>query len=149
MSTLPPVLPDLDKLIDSAIETGGETDRFDFKEIIDLDKDEHKVRLIRAVGAFGNTDQGGFVLIGISDDRNIVGLSDEKYDLFGQTRVQSIVNRYLAPPPAIQVRKHLREDKKLVVIEVQPFVEIPSSVKQSAHYGSEKHIASSILYLYH
>ncbi len=146
MSTLPPVFPGLDNLIDSAIETGGETDRFDFKEIIDLDKDEHKVRLIRAIGAFGNTDEGGFVLIGISDDRNIVGLSDEKYDLFDQTRVQSIVNRYLAPPPAIQVRKHLREDKKLVVIEVQPFVEIPSIVRQSAHYGSEKLIAGSILY---
>jgi hypothetical protein len=144
--TLPPVLPNLDKLIDTAIETGGETDRFDFKEIIDLGRDEHKVRLVRSIGAFGNTDEGGFVLIGITNDRNIVGLSDEKHDLFDQTRVQSIVNQYLAPPSAIQVRKHKREDKNLVIIEVQPFVEIPSVVRQSANYGSERLIAGSILY---
>ena len=146
MVTLPPVLPDLDKLIDTAIETGGETDRFDFKEIIDLSKDEHKIRLVRSIGAFGNTDEGGFILIGISNDRNIVVISDEKYDLFDQTRVQSIVNRHITPPPAIQVRKHKREDKNLVIIEVQPFVEIPSVVRQSANYGNEKLIAGSILY---
>ena len=144
--TLPPVLPNLDKLIDTAIETGGETDRFDFKEIIDLGRDEHKVRLVRSIGAFGNTDEGGFVLIGITNDRNIVGLSNEKYDLFDQTRVQSIVNQYLTPPPAIQVRKHERENKNLIIIEVQPFVEIPSVVRQSANCGSERLIAGSILY---
>ena len=63
---LPPDLPDIDKLIDTAIETGGETNRFDFKEVLDLGTDEHKVRLVRAIGAFGNTDEGGFVLIGIA-----------------------------------------------------------------------------------
>ena len=143
---LPPVLPDLDKLIDTAIETGGETDRFDFKEIIDLGRDEHKVRLIRSIGSFGNTDQGGYILIGITNNRNTVGLSDEKFNQFDQTRVQSLVNQYLAPPIAIQVRKHKRKDKNLVIIEVQPFDEIPSVVRQSANYGSERLIAGSILY---
>ena len=105
---LPPALPDLDKLIDIAIETGGETDRFDFKEIIDLRADAHKVRLIRGIGAFGNTDEGGFVLIGISNDRKVTGLQDDIFDLFDQTPVQNIVNQYLSPPPFIQVRKHER-----------------------------------------
>ena len=60
---LPPELPNLDKLIDIAIETGGETNRFDFKEVIDFRIDEHKIRLVRAIGSFGNTDEGGFVFI--------------------------------------------------------------------------------------
>ena len=95
---LPPALPNLDKLIDIALETGGETDRFDFKEIIDLRTDAHKVRLIRAIGAFGNTDDGGFVLIGISDDRKITGLQDEVYNLFDQTPVQPIALNKIDTP---------------------------------------------------
>jgi hypothetical protein len=143
---LPPELPNLDKLIDIAIETGGETNRFDFKEVIDLRTDEHKIRLVRAIGSFGNTDEGGFVFIGIADDRTVTGLTDEVFSLFDQTPVQSIVNQYLSSPPVIQVRKHEREGKRLVIIEVQPFVEYPSIVKQSATYGSERLIAGSILF---
>jgi len=143
---LPPTLPDLDKLIDIAIETGGETDRFDFKEIIDLRNDVHKVRLIRAIGAFANTDEGGFILIGISNDQKITGLQDDVYNLFDQTPVHNIVNKYLSPPPFIQVRKHEREGKNLVIIEVQPFKEFPSIVRESATFGSDKLVAGSILF---
>ncbi len=143
---LPPALPDLDKLIDIAIETGGETDRFDFKEVIDLRTEAHKVRLIRAIGAFGNTDEGGFVLIGISNDRKVTGLQDEVYNFFDQTPVQHIVNQYLSPPPLIQVRKHERKGKNLVIIEVQPFKEFPSIIRQSATFGSDKLVAGSILF---
>lgn len=143
---LPPDLPDLDRLIDTAIETGGETNRFDFKEVIDLRTDEYKIRLVRAIGAFGNTDEGGFVLIGIADDRTITGLTNEIFSLFDQTPVQLIVNQYLSPAPIIQVRKHEREGKQLVIIEVQPFTEYPSIVRQSAKYGSERLVAGSILF---
>ena len=143
---LPPDLPDIDKLVDTAIETGGETDRFDFKEILDLRTDEHKLRLVRAIGAFGNTEEGGFVLIGIADDRKIIGLSDEVFDFFDQTHVQRLVNQYLAPPPTIQVRKHERRGHKIVIIEVYPFTEFPSIVRKSARYGKERLIAGSILY---
>ncbi len=143
---LPPVLPDLDKLIDTAINTGAETDRFDFKEVIDLRVDEHKVRLVRAIGAFGNTDDGGFVLIGIANDRSIIGLSGEIFELFDQTPVQRMVNQYLAPPPIILVRKHKKDGKQLVIIEVFPFKEFPSIVRQSATYGNERLIAGSILF---
>jgi hypothetical protein len=143
---LPPDLPDIDKLIDTAIETGGETDRFDFKAVLDLRTDEHKARLVRAIGAFGNTDEGGFILIGIANDRRIIGLSGEIFELFDQTRVQRLVNQYLAPPPIIQIRKHEREGDKVVIIEVQPFMEFPSIVRQSATYGNERLIAGSILF---
>jgi len=53
-----PVKPNLDLLLDTALRTGGETERFDFKELLNLALDEHKVRLVRAVGAFANTDEG-------------------------------------------------------------------------------------------
>lgn len=143
---LPPVRPDLDVLLDIALSTGGESNRFDFKESLDLSTDEHRIRLVKAIGAFGNTDEGGFVLIGISDDRRIVGLRDALADAYDQTRLQSIVAQYLAPPTVLQVRHHQRDGHRLVVVEVAPFVSTPSVVRQSATYGAERLVAGTILY---
>jgi Putative DNA-binding domain len=143
---LPPVKPDLDVLVETALATGGETDRFDFKELLNLASDEHKVRLVKAIGAFGNTDDGGFVLVGISDDRRVVGLSDEIADAYDQTRVHAIVAQYLSPPARFQVRQHRYQSKRIVVIEVSSFEEVPSVVRQSANFGKEKLIAGSFLF---
>src|SRR5690348_12771654 len=102
---LPPTRPDLDTLLDAALKIGGELDAFDFKELLDLRMEEHKVRLLRAIGAFGNTDGGGHLFIGIRDgDRALVGLSDEIADLYDQTPIQVLVNQHFAPAPTIQVR---------------------------------------------
>jgi hypothetical protein len=144
--SLPPIKPDLDKLLDAALETAGETDRFDFKEVLDLTVDEHKIRLVRAVGAFSNTDEGGFLLIGISDDRRIVGVTQEIADAYDQSRVHKIVAQYLAPPPAIQVRHHERNEKHIIVIEIPSFQEVPSVVRQSATFGQEKIFAGTFLF---
>lgn len=146
VTELPPVRPDLDTLLDAALKTGGETDAFDFKELLQLRLEEHRIRLVRAVGAFGNTDAGGHIWIGIDDDRNIVGLADEIVDLYDQTPIQALVNSYLAPAPGVQVRHHVREGKKLVVIEVSAFQDVPCIVRKSATAGKERLQAGTILF---
>jgi hypothetical protein len=143
---LDPVRPELNTLLDAAMQTGGETHAFDFKELLDVRDDAHRIRLVRAVAAFGNTDAGGHIWIGITDDRKIVGLTDEIAGLYDQTPIQSIVNTNLAPPPAIQVRHHERDGKKLVVIEVSPFREVPCIVKQTVTARKEKLVAGTILF---
>jgi hypothetical protein len=145
MATLPPVMADLDTIVETAIRTGGETDRFDFKESLDPDNDEHKIRLVRAVGAFGNTDDGGYILLGISDARQVVGLPDSIVASYDQTRIQSIIAQYLVPPPSVQVRQHQRDGKALIVIEVSGFREIPSIVTRSVTVGKERLQAGTIL----
>jgi hypothetical protein len=142
----PPVRPNLDVLVETALATGGETDRFDFKELLDLSSDEHKVRLVKAIGAFGNTNDGGFVLLGISDDRRVVGLPDPIADAYDQTRVHAIATQYLSPPPRFQVRQHRYHEKRIVAIEVSSFEEVPSVVRQSATFGKEKLVAGSFLF---
>lgn len=142
----PDIRPDLDILLDAALKTGGETSGFDFKEQLDLGIGEHRVKLVRAIGAFGNTDRGGHIFIGVSDDRRIVGLPDAIADQYDQTRVQLIVRSYLAPPTAVQVRQHRRDDKRIVVVEVSPFDEIPSIVTTTAKEGREQLQAGTFLF---
>ncbi|MFH0964026.1 MAG: ATP-binding protein [Planctomycetota bacterium] len=144
--SLPPVCPDPDKLLDTALETGGETERFDFKELLDLDNEEHKLRLLRSIGAFGNTEEGGFLFIGVSNDRRVVGLPPNVADAYDQTRVHDLARRYLSPAPSLQVRQHQREGKRLVIIDVAPFPDIPSIVCKTATYGGEKLTAGTFLF---
>jgi hypothetical protein len=144
--SLPPIRPDLEVLLDTALRTGGETSRFDFKETLDLALDEHKVRLVRAVAAFANTDEGGFLLIGVSDDRRVVGVSASIAAAYDQTRVHRIVAQYLAPPPALQVRHHEHEGHRLIFIEIPSFEEVPCVVRQSATFGQEKIVAGTLLF---
>jgi hypothetical protein len=136
---LPLVRPDLGTLLQAALQVGGETDGFDFKEILDIRHDEHKIRLVKAVAAFGNTDAGGYIWIGVKDDRTVVGLSDELVVLFDQTPVQTLINNYLSPPPTVQARQHITTGGiKLVVIEVSPFADVPCVVRQSFVSGKER-----------
>lgn len=144
--SLPPGRADLEILVTTALAIGGESHRFDFKESLDLSNEEHKLRLVRAAGAFGNTDEGGFILVGISDDRRVVGLSDDLANAFDQTRVQRILGQYLTPAPVVQVRQHRRDGVRVVVIEVQSFVSAPSFVRQSATYGDEHLFAGTVLF---
>jgi hypothetical protein len=60
---------DLQHLLDAALGVGGETSAFEFKEQLDIQRDDHKIRLVKAIGAFANTDAGGHIWIGISDSR--------------------------------------------------------------------------------
>jgi hypothetical protein len=137
--SLPPDRPNLDVLLDRALQTGGETDGFDFKELLDFRSNaEHKIKLLKAIGAFGNTDNGGHVIIGVSNDRRVVGLTPELAATYDQTPVHRMVGEYFAPPPAIQVRQHERDGKKLVIIEVAPFRDFPSIVKKYEVQGREK-----------
>lgn len=136
---LPSARPNLDTLLDRALQVGGETDGFDFKEVLDFQKNgEHKIRLLKAIGGFGNTDNGGHIIIGVSDDRKIVGLGDDVAATYDQSPVQTMVANYFAPPPVVQVRQHERDGKKLVIIEVSPFRDFPSIVKKYEVSGKEK-----------
>jgi Putative DNA-binding domain len=136
----------LDELIDLALQTGGETAAFDFKEQLNFTGNgEHKLKLLKAIGAFGNTDHGGHIFVGISDARQLVGISADQTRAFDQTVVQRMTAEYFAPPPAIQVRQHSRGGKNLVVIEVAAFDDVPSVVKRSDTQGREKLQAGTFL----
>lgn len=105
--------------------------------VLDLGSPEHKVRLLRAIGAFGNTDKGGYIIVGISDDRQVVGLRPEIAKQFDQTNIQRMAGNHFTPPGAIQVRRHERDGKALVIIDVQPFREVPSVVSRHLDGGKE------------
>jgi hypothetical protein len=111
---------------------GGETDKVEFKSsfIWDYKKmqasREIKMETATAISSFMNTD-GGFLLIGIDDDKNIIGLENDlaqthkNLDKFQLTFTNSIntylgkVNRLL-----ISIRFDKAEGKDVAIIRVKP-----------------------------
>jgi len=129
---------DLDLLLDRALQTGGETRAFDFKETLDYQKNgEHKIKLLKAIGSFYNTEDGGHIIIGVTNARRVVGILPELAATYDQTPVQRTAGEYFAPQPTVQVRHHQRDGMHLVLIEVKPFDDIPCIVKKYEVQGKE------------
>lgn len=64
----------------------GESDTLEFKEKIPADTS----KIVRSAIAFSNT-QGGRIIIGVSDDRNIVGIEGDPFKVRDQV-VDMIIN---------------------------------------------------------
>ncbi|EQD77081.1 ATPase associated with various cellular activities, AAA-4, partial [mine drainage metagenome] len=89
----------------------GEDQHVEFKESVDP-SDKNKLKeLVRSVIAFSNTD-GGVIIIGVSDDCEIVGISSRQLHKWrGQTGDQSTtVPTDLLKAYAASVRKHINEN---------------------------------------
>lgn len=84
----------------------GESERVEFKR--NATKDIHK-----EVCALANAD-GGYILIGVGDEGNIVGCNVKKSLDILTNSVQSII-----PPPKIKTHRFSFGDKNIVVVEVE------------------------------
>lgn len=111
---------------------GGESDKVEFKSSLIWDykrklaSKETKMAVARAVSSFMNTD-GGFLLIGVDDDKNIIGLEDdlaqthESLDEFERTFTNAI-NTYLGKVyrPLIGIRFDKADGKDVAVVRAKP-----------------------------
>ena len=91
----------------------GESDRIEFKE--QIPKDASKI--VRTVVAFSNT-QGGRIILGVSDDRRIVGVDGDPF----KTRDQAIDIIMNGCSPTVCPSSFITtiDGKSLVVIECLP-----------------------------
>ena len=89
----------------------GEDSTIEFKREM-----PHRDSLADEIAAFANT-QGGMILIGIDDDREIVGIELQKLDSVEKTVVE-ICNDSIEPTVPIFTEKLRIDDKNLLKIEV-------------------------------
>lgn len=108
----------------SLLETiaGGEGLCTEFKRLI-----HSPARIARSITAFANTS-GGHLLIGVDDDRRIVGISSEKEML---EVLDEALRFHIEPVPALDV--HIEEYKRRMVL----IVTVPES-PDKPHYHVEE-----------
>ncbi len=116
---------------------GGETDSVEFKEFIRLDDKKKTADIIKAVISFANT-AGGTILIGVTDDAEIVGVDSQvphdkrKAATFASDYFRSIrdlLKQKLNRIPPVEMHTEQIGDKTIFVIGVaegsaKPYVNV-------------------------
>ena len=101
---------------------GGESDSVEFKrEWYDLQRKEGKAFFVKDVLALANTiypDTTGFLLVGVDDDRKVVGIQQGP----DAETISNIIAAYVQPPANVQCRAHKlgRVDISVVTIQWSP-----------------------------
>jgi len=110
------------------IETSGESDNIDFKGPMTWDKSTHSAKLAKVIVSFANSRDGGAIVIGKSEENGqfvITGLTDEEAISFETTKVATWINSRFSPPVRLVCNSIEYQKKRIVVISVSQFEDIP------------------------
>jgi predicted HTH transcriptional regulator len=115
------------KLLDEMIKEGFETNHVDFKLEFDWDHfDEYrKAKIAKHMAAMSNISGGGLLIFGVSDAKEVVGLSEHSLKSFDRTRVDQILELYLDPIPRYNAFDIAYQNKKLLIFEIEEFLTVP------------------------
>jgi ATP-dependent DNA helicase RecG len=118
----------------------GESSTVQFKRTFeDIEK------ITPEIAAFLNTN-GGKIIIGVDDDKAIVGIDSEKEGKLIQWLSSASSEQHLTPPASITIEKHLLEGKMIIVVDVPNGVNKPYQTKSKnliyVKNAADKRIAS-------
>jgi len=110
-----------------ALVAGGEGPITEFKAEMPSTADESKRRVMKSVAAFANGG-GGYILFGVSDAGEVVGLTRAESGPEARDRLASLVNAWVAPLPSFTIDVLPAPDRQgrwVVVLTVEQGVRPP------------------------
>lgn len=114
------------------LHAAGEDSKLDYKSRYDLANDNAKNELAKDASAIANflyqTSGQGYLIIGIEDNGNIVGVNTADY---AETRIQQIISGRTDPPPIFTVYQVAYSGVNLVIIELRRNPSGPHQVKNN------------------
>lgn len=87
-------------------------------------EDAHNIKLAREIASFANVS-GGLLIIGVDDDKNIVGISENKLE----ERIMNICYNIIEPPLIPLYYELTVNDKTIAVVEIEKGINKPYCVK--------------------
>lgn len=111
---------------------------------------EVKHSVTKAALALSNLEGGGYIVIGIDDDRRdghiLTGMDKEASQTFREDEVSEFVNKYADPPVQIKVRKIAHNELYFIVITIPEFDHQPILCKKDLDKDGKKYLESGRLY---
>jgi predicted HTH transcriptional regulator len=114
--------------LERLIAARAESRCIDYKLELDWGRADRgaKLEIIRDILAMSNTPGGGSIILGVRDgDFEPVGLPENAFNSFDQTRVHDLLQNYTDPRHFCRVQKFVINGKRFVLLEVPEFSEIP------------------------
>ncbi len=118
------------------IEQKKETPNLDYKRgfIWDNSNNEQRIEITKDILAMANTQDGGKLVIGVEDESfEFTGVSDVQYKSFDTTKINSFLHKYSDPVFNCSVIKQKIGDKKVIIIDIPEFREVPIFCKKQFH----------------
>jgi len=85
-----------------------------------------------------NTQDGGRIIFGVQDsDFALIGMSEQDFTSFDQTKINDLIHKYAEPPFSCQVHKLVVDHKRVVVIDVAEFPDVPVLCKRDANSSKD------------
>lgn len=100
------------------IKRNSETDRHDYKRELNISKSKDKYEFIKDVAAFSNA-RGGYIIVGISDDYRIVGVSKK----IETSNLSELLESYFGYPFDLDHMHFKINDKMLCLIYIPAIVD--------------------------
>lgn len=126
----------LEEDIRQLLKIKTESKNLDYKKSLNWDtgSKDQKLEIIKDILAMANTQDGGRIVFGVKDkDNDFIGLSEDDFKSFDQTKVNDLLHNYTEPKHSCQVYKHKEDEKYVVVIDVPEFPEVPIICKKDAY----------------
>jgi len=117
----------------------GENERIEFKQELIEEKTQH--RFVESVVAFSNS-YGGTVLVGVSDNGDVVGISDPKRE---EEKIRNILRSKCAPIVEPDIKTRLINEKSILVVQVKEGEKKPYTFREKGVYvrsGSTNRVAT-------
>jgi hypothetical protein len=133
---------------DTIIADPRETPSLEFKSAGSADDQTLFAKVLKAMIAMSNRQDGGTIVIGISDDKTkgsvrhheVVGMSEQEAATWDADRLADKVAKYTDPRLVFAAETIVREGKHFVVIEVNEFADAPVFVAKSIYTEDNREI---------
>ena len=118
-----------------------ESKNLDYKEFFNWSTatNDEKCELIKDILSLFNTQDGGYIIIGVRDtDFALIGLNQDAFTSFDTTRVNDFLQRYTDPPASCEVQKLTLEGLNIVAVGVPEFKDLPIICRKDAHSSTDQ-----------
>lgn len=88
---------------------------------------KNRQNLLKTVAAFAN-GSGGYIYVGVNDDRTVAGIKEEPFDL--EEKLSSIIYDSISPIPNVFFQTTAFEDKVIFIIRILPGANKPYYLKK-------------------
>lgn len=121
------------------LDAGGETRNIEFKKSYDWGNPQHKAKIVKCILAMSNTKDGGYLVLGIDDDKQglekLCGMDLEHYQKINFDHIVVEVNKFADPPISFQMYMIEENEKSFVLFRIPEFEELPILCKKSGEQG--------------
>ncbi len=124
--------------VEQALQLRSESKHLEFKEADNIDNLALKLKVIRAMLAMANNQDGGTIILGIADDGSQTGCSDDVIKTWAFEDVSEQVSKYADPYVTFDLEVREFESRKFIRIYVDEFESVPIICKKDGSYADGK-----------